>query len=94
MSKNFEQLSTITTVTPSARTAVAPSRVNHYYNIHDAEFAAQLGLQVRSICGVWIFPGRRSVLLSTRGFRRRDCKRCMVSFARRMRAAEKREETR
>ena len=63
------------------------AKVTHFYSAKAAEFARPLGLQVRSICGVWIDPAplhREGLILHGRGIRRRDCKRCIAAYNRRL----------
>ncbi len=69
--------STPTTTVPSGRQRRA--RVTHLYTHGDAEVAAELGVQVRAWCGVWLWPAPPgcSTLVADEGLPSTPCRNCL-----------------
>lgn len=71
---------TSTTTAPGTRSRAKrrPKR-DHIYHLPDADAAADMGVQVRAFCGVWVWPPKRgtSGLISEIGFDPEQCGNCM-----------------
>ena len=72
---------TNTTTAPGTKTPGKrrPKRRDHIYHQPDADAAADMGVQVRAFCGVWVWPPKRgtSELISEVGFDPEQCGNCV-----------------
>ncbi len=60
------------------------TKVCHLFTFEDAEFAREIGIQVRTYCGVWIHPGRPNKFTPADAHPANRCKRCQRIYESRL----------